>query len=144
MGRKLDQPSREVCDIVDNRDGRSCARCGKSLYSVVGARHHRKLRSQASKTEKHTVSNLIRTCHEWIHANPMLAYEHGYLVHSYADPREVPIDHVKWGTCYLWNDGTVATIPETLAVMGGARIEHCLCGPVTVYEDGTWELSEET
>lgn len=116
MKRKLDQPSREVCEIVDNRDGRSCVRCGRSLYTVVGARHHRKLRRQASKAEKHTASNLIdvcEACHEWIHANPALAYEHGYLVHSYYDPHIVPIDHAKWGTCYLWDDGTVGDEPET-------------------------------
>lgn len=115
MGRKLDQPSRETCDIVDDRDGRSCARCGRSLYSTVGARHHRKLRSQSSKAEKHTVSNLIdvcEACHEWIHANPALAYEHGYLVHSYDDPRKVPIDHAKWGKVYLWSEGCVMCIPE--------------------------------
>lgn len=115
MGRKLDQPSRETCEIVDKRDDWSCVRCGKSLYAVVGARHHRKLRSQASKAEKHTVSNLIdvcETCHEWIHANPALAYEHGFMVHGYADPRQVPIDHAKWGKCFLWDDGTVATMPE--------------------------------
>lgn len=146
MGRKLDQPSRETCDIVDKRDDWSCTRCGKSLYAVVGARHHRKLRSQASKEEKHTAANLIdvcETCHEWIHANPALAYEHGLMVHGFDDPREVPIDHAKWGTCYLWNDGTVATIPETLSAMGGARIEYPLGMPVKVYEDGTWEMADE-
>lgn len=113
--RKLDQPSSETCEIVDQRDGRSCVRCGKSLYTVYGARHHRKLRSQATKAEKHTASNLIdvcEDCHRWIHMHPAEAYGHGYLVHSYDDPHKIPVEHSKWGKCFLWDDGGAMTIPE--------------------------------
>lgn len=113
--RKLDQPSSETCEIVDHRDGRSCVRCGKSLYTVYGARHHRELRSQATKAEKHTASNIIdvcEDCHRWIHMHPAEAYAHGWLVHSYDDPRKIPVEHAKWGKCYLWNDGTAGDTPE--------------------------------
>lgn len=111
--RKLDQPSSEICEIVDQRDGRSCARCGKSLYTVYGARHHRKLRSQASKAEKHTASNLIdvcETCHRWIHAHPAESYERGYLIHSYESPEDVPIYHKRYGWVMLDNNGGVSPV----------------------------------
>ncbi len=44
--------------------------------------------------------------------HPAEAYKHGWLVHSYDDPRKVPVEHSKWGKCYLWNDGSAMTIPE--------------------------------
>lgn len=48
--------------MVDDRDGRRCVRCGRSLYAVGGSRHHRKLRSQCTRVEKHQVQNLILLC----------------------------------------------------------------------------------
>lgn len=54
-----DNPSKETCRMVDDRDGRRCVRCGRSLYAVGGSRHHRKLRSQCTRVEKHQVQNLI-------------------------------------------------------------------------------------
>lgn len=44
--------------------------------------------------------------------HPAEAYAQGYLVHSYDDPHKITVDHAKWGQCYLWDDGTAATIPE--------------------------------
>lgn len=39
--------------------------------------------------------NLMRVCafcHDWIHNNVELAYQLGFLVHSWDDPAEIPVD----------------------------------------------------
>lgn len=93
-----DQPTREVCDFVDERDNRRCVICGRSLYGVQSSRHHRMLRSQAPKRIKHTVQNLMDVCgsgttdcHGYIHAHPGESYANGWLVHSWLDPLDVPV-----------------------------------------------------
>ncbi len=52
--------------------------------------HHRRMKSQGGKDE---LANLIWVCrmhHDAIHLSPAIAYEKGWLVHSYDDPAEVP------------------------------------------------------
>lgn len=117
------EPTPETRGIVLGRDMFRCARCGRGVEFCAFSIHHRRLRSHPFDG-LHEASNLITLCgtgttgcHGWVHANPQLAYEHGWLVHAWQDPKRVPIDHAKWGWCYLWDDGTVATIPETLAAM---------------------------
>lgn len=95
MGR----PSGRVCAMVDRRDGYRCVRCGRSLASFPGSRHHRRMRSQSDRTHAHDVENLILLCgsgttgcHGWVHAHPADAYALGLLVHSYEDPAETPVD----------------------------------------------------
>lgn len=105
----MNNPSRRVCKIVDTRDEERCVRCGISLWSVVGARHHRKPRSVAGKEEKHTAANLIlvcRTCHGWVHAHPAEANEHGWWLHEWQDPSVVPVETVQHGLVILNPDGT--------------------------------------
>lgn len=112
------EPTRETRSICAERDGYACARCGRSLTGEQASLHHRRLRSHPF-AGLHDPSNLIwlcgtgtTGCHGWVHAHPALAYEHGYMVHAWNDPRKVPVDHAKWGRCYLWGDGTVGTMPE--------------------------------
>lgn len=108
----MDQPDETTCRLVDDRDNRCCVRCGVSLYAVTGSRHHRKLRSQCSRQEKHTASNLILLCgsgttgcHGWVHAHPELAYESGLMVHAWDDPALVPVETKRYGTVLLDNQG---------------------------------------
>lgn len=97
--------------MVDDRDGRRCVRCGRSLYAVGGSRHHRKLRSQCTRVEKHQVQNLILLCgsgttgcHGFVHMHPTIAYENGWCVKSFQDQLEVPVR--TWhGLVYLTTDG---------------------------------------
>ena len=97
--------------MVDDRDDRRCVRCGRSLYSLSGSRHHRKLRSQCTRVEKHQVQNLILLCgsgttgcHGYVHAHPETAYENGWMVRSWQDQLDVPVR--TWhGLVYLTSDG---------------------------------------
>ena len=58
--------------------------------------HHRKRRPHlAGKVDTAAVLlHLCDRCHAWIHHNPQKSYSLGLLVHSWADPDEVPW---QWG-----------------------------------------------
>ena len=108
--------------MVDDRDGRRCVRCGRSLYAVGGSRHHRKLRSQCTRVEKHQVQNLILLCgsgttgcHGFVHMHPTIAYENGWCVKSFqAHYKDGPFECIElsrllssdWGQavqyCFRW------------------------------------------
>ena len=108
----MGEPSRRVCALVDERDGRCCVRCGASLYAVNGSRHHRKLRSQCDRAEKHTPANLILLCglgttgcHGWAHAHPQAARDEGLIVHGYERPSAVPVLTKRHGWIRLDDQG---------------------------------------
>jgi hypothetical protein len=108
----MSEPSQKTKNLVDLRDGNSCVRCGHWLPGNPGGRHHRKKRSQCSKAEKHQVYNVVDICgtgttgcHGWVHSHMAESYALGYLVHGYADPREVPIKHFRYGWCRLDVEG---------------------------------------
>ena len=91
----MSNPTKATCNAVDTRDKHSCVKCGVSLHSTAGSRHHRKLRSQGGK---HDVENLILLCgsgttgcHGWVHANPKEAYAGGFIVRSSKLPVSVPV-----------------------------------------------------
>lgn len=74
---------------------------------VGSSTHHRLLRSRGGT---HAPSNLVTLTgtgttgeHGWVHANPRLATVLGYMVHSWDDPREVPIFRAApYGPGYGW------------------------------------------
>lgn len=108
----MSQPSDQVKRMVDRRDGWRCVRCGASLESVPGSRHHRRPRSHAW-AGLHLASNLILLCgsgttgcHGWVHANPAQAYEEGLLVHSWQYPHDQPIRTRGRGWVLLDNEGS--------------------------------------
>ncbi|EYT55805.1 hypothetical protein H490_0104020 [Leucobacter sp. UCD-THU] len=77
------------------RDDDRSAWSGVFLRPGAGSKHHRKLRSRGVE---HAPSNLVcltgdgtRGEHGWVHAHPREATVLGYMVHSWDDPREVPI-----------------------------------------------------
>ena len=85
---------RHVVDLVDQRDGRIDRSTGRGLGAGRNL-HHRRLRSRRGH---HTPANLITLSgsgttgtHGYMHANPRIATEHGFIVPSWADPAEVPI-----------------------------------------------------
>lgn len=113
----MSEPTRLVKELVDMRDKQRCVRCGKSLYNIPGSRHHRKLRSHASKAEMHLPSNLIDLCgsgttgcHGWVHSHPHEAREHGWIVSAYQTPTEVAVDTSQYGRVLLTNEGTVTPL----------------------------------
>lgn len=103
------QPPKKVCDLVDARDEHSCVRCGRSLFSVAGSRHHRKLRSQGGK---HIPSVLILLCgsgttgcHGWVHGNPAKATKGGWYVRSHQTAAEIPVTYWDGSLRYLDDQG---------------------------------------
>ena len=54
-------------------------------------RHHRKLRAQGGTDEPENVMLVTPEQHRWIHDHPAFSYERGWLVKSWQDPAEVPI-----------------------------------------------------
>ena len=81
------------------RDGRACKVCSRPLRYDEGSIHHRQAR-QMGGTARHSVNdpaNLALVCgsgttgcHGWIESHRELAYQMGWLVHSWEDPAEVP------------------------------------------------------
>jgi hypothetical protein len=109
----MSQPSRKTCQLVDERDGYCCVRCGKSLYSALAfSRHHRRMRSH-SFPGLHLPANVIDVCgsgsegcHGYIHQHPAESYEKGWLVHSWEDrPETMPVLTANHGWVLLDNDG---------------------------------------
>lgn len=116
-----DQPTREVCDLVDERDGRRCVICGRSLYGIGMSRHHRMLRSHAPENIKHTVQNLMDLCgsgttgcHGWTHAHPSEAYANGWMVHSWDDPLSIPVKTYR-GWVLFDADGNQRNVDEVMS-----------------------------
>lgn len=80
--------SPETRRIVRLRSGGMCElKCNR----LAAEMHHRKLR----KYGDHSPDNCLHVCdphHDWIHANPMDAYERGWLVRSTLDPALVKVE----------------------------------------------------
>lgn len=55
-------------------------------------RHHRKRRSQGGDDSYGNLIELPPEVHELVHREPEKAYEHGLLVHSYANPADIRPD----------------------------------------------------
>lgn len=97
-----------ACAIVDERSGRRCERCGRTVL-VGGSHHHRKLRSRGGPDDP---SNLVflcgsgtTLCHGWVHANPAAATEAGWMVGTKWEPERVAIDSARYGLVFLGVDG---------------------------------------
>ena len=115
----MSEPTRLIKELVDVRDQQKCVRCGKSLYNISASHHHRKLRSQATETEKHTPSNLILLCgsgttgcHGWVHNHPKESYKQGWLVRSTLNPEKQPVTTSQYGRVLLTNEGTVTPLQK--------------------------------
>lgn len=113
------QPSRLTRQLVDLRDESSCVRCGRWLPGTPASRHHRKRRSQSSRSEVHSPANLILLCgtgttgcHGWVHAHPGEAREYGWLLRSTDDPETTPMLHRLYGWVTLDDTGNVHIIED--------------------------------
>jgi hypothetical protein len=54
-------------------------------------KHHRKRRAQGGSDDDANIMLITPEQHDWIHRHPGLSYERGWLVKSWQDPAEVPI-----------------------------------------------------
>jgi hypothetical protein len=52
--------------------------CSRTAVHV----HHRKLRSQGGSNSLVNLIDVCFACHDWIHLNPAISYERGWLLHS--------------------------------------------------------------
>ncbi len=73
-------------EVVFDRAGQRCEKCG--IYRNIAGldAHHRQLLSRGGRDELVNLAALCRECHDWCHANPMAATGLGYLVPSRAEP----------------------------------------------------------
>jgi hypothetical protein len=53
--------------------------------------HHRKLRSQGGTSDPSNILLTCLDCHQATHANPLRSYSLGHLVHSWDNPKLIPI-----------------------------------------------------
>ena len=83
---RVDAFARELQKITPALVARAGGRCELADESCDGPfhRHHRKLRGQGGDNQ---IDNLLLVCdhhHRFIHANPALSYEAGYLIRGTA------------------------------------------------------------
>lgn len=83
--------------LVKNREQERCARCG--VLSPRGQWHHRRRRAVRDE-HTHCPCNgvwLCITCHTWVHANPFMARQRGFIVSAHvSEPFGVPVA-TPWG-----------------------------------------------
>jgi hypothetical protein len=67
--------------------------CCEARVKCEGVRaqhfHHRRRAGRVDTVEN--LMHLCCRCHDWIHANIAKSFVLGWLVHSWADPAEVPV-----------------------------------------------------
>lgn len=74
--------------------------------------HHRQLRSQGGRD---CLSNLVavtRMEHTRIHANPVWAMSHGWIVSAYSDPAATPFRLRDGALVLTWPNGTYQVVTE--------------------------------
>lgn len=74
--------SDEVKAEVRRRSGDRCEMPGCKV-SPIQHFHHRKLKKQGGPGTVHNCMGLCAAHHQWVHANPKVSYEHGWLLHSW-------------------------------------------------------------
>ncbi|MGW5645040.1 hypothetical protein ACWEV3_40865 [Saccharopolyspora sp. NPDC003752] len=98
MSKQLTARTRTVVKHRAERGGWPlCERCGTALGTNV---HHRRPRGAGGSKDPATnlPSNLLLLCgsgttgcHGWIESHRAIAYEHGWLLHSWQIPLESPV-----------------------------------------------------
>lgn len=91
--------------VIATRDQARCIRCAaaRGLH-----RHHRRGR-RVQDEHTHCACNLITlcaVCHAWVHANPRLATEQGYMLSRYTQkPFLHSVIHIRWKEVWLFCHG---------------------------------------
>lgn len=84
-------------NAVITRDFNRCVRCSAPGSEI----QHRMRRREGG----HGLANLVRvchTCHVWIHQHPTEAHEKGFIVKTWEEPSEVPLQ--SWRGMILLDD----------------------------------------
>lgn len=119
--------------VVSERDLDRCVRCG----GRSGAWHHRR-RRRVEDSHTHEACNgilLCITCHAWVHANPKLAREMGWIVSAWDLPPAHPVMTFAYGWVSLRCDGTFVLLGaceqcDKPAVLEGGLCLECLSDEV--------------
>ena len=124
-------PSREVCDLVDERAHWCCEVCGAPLAELDAdgvrvswvrpfSRHHRKPRRMGGTSDSavNSPANLLLVCgtattgcHGLIEHQRALAYSNGWLLHGTDDPATTPALIYPGINVLLNTDGTTQEAP---------------------------------
>lgn len=104
---------------VRERQRDQCARCGSGYAEL----HHRQRRREGG----HGVHNLVGLCttdHRWVHANPALAREQGYIVGVHiSDVSAVPIKtFIGW--VRFTEDGGTVFVDENVGGADESQRQH--------------------
>jgi len=101
-----------IVETTLKRSNGFCEVCGD--YGDGMALHHRKLKSRGGKDE---VSNLLvchHQCHnlgtDSIHLNPEKSERKGWMVPSWADPKEYPLHYPGGEIVLLQDDGSMKVL----------------------------------
>lgn len=119
----MSNPPKSITDKVDDRDGRRCVRCHRSLAVVSGSRHHRMRRRDGG----HSVAQLVLLCgsgttgcHGWVHGHVKEARALGLILPALRkpplDPEVVPV-RTLGGWVRLVGDLAVPISKDEAAVM---------------------------
>ena len=82
----------KIMSLVYQRSGGLCEALITSRCTGRGEhKHHRKLRSRGGVDSTSCLVDVCHHCHDWIHAHPKDSTERGWMVPSWAEPREIPV-----------------------------------------------------
>ena len=101
---KKKMPQHVAQAVIDRADGSCEVMNFPFCTGTAGPIHHRKISGR-----EHSVSaciHICKPCHDWIHANPAVSYERGWLVKMNRDPAETPVFY-QWRFVRLADDGTI-------------------------------------
>lgn len=112
MARRRTGPTETVKDLVYQRDGGRCVRCG-SLHRLTI--HHRVNRSMGGARESwineaHNLLLACEPCNGWFEDNPRESYEAGWKVRRPQLPDGVEVRYADGQAYRLTPDGVRATI----------------------------------
>lgn len=101
--------SPEVRELLFERCGGYCEKCGRSLQKDSWAAHHRLLRTHGGKGIAENGLACHHSCHngatDSIHKNPKVAYEMGWLVKSWDNPATARLTLPNGFSVTLTHDG---------------------------------------
>jgi 5-methylcytosine-specific restriction endonuclease McrA len=81
-----------VRDAVERRSGGKCEIEHPGCTVKATEMHHRLSRSAGGGHQAVNILNLCRVAHhDWVHGQPRLAYQHGWLVRRGGDPAVVAV-----------------------------------------------------
>lgn len=106
-GRQALPPAVE--ELLQARARGRCELCGQPLRDRC-QRHHRKLRSQGGLDDVANLVLLHPNCHNTVHANPLWAQDHGWIVKSRRNPATVPITLHDVRPVLLTRDGNYESV----------------------------------